>query len=109
MGEDWATLEGKWFHQIGEKGYANRQGYIHAEVAPGVYVVTYHEWISGGPSYGERLVSLNAMLAGGWRFYASNEDMRQAYVHGGLCPPSQREAQREALDMDIERNVLERA
>jgi hypothetical protein len=84
---DWSNLVGKFFHELGEDGYVERQGIIVGEPYPQVFVVTYFEWITGSPSWGERLFTLDNILQGEWRFYPTIEDMREAYEYGGIARP----------------------
>ncbi len=84
---DWSTLVGKFFHEIGEAGYVERQGAILAEPYPKVFVITYFAWITGNPGWGERLVTLDYILQGKWRFYTTVEELREGYEHGGLARP----------------------
>lgn len=45
------------------------------------------ERFTGGPGFGERLVTLETILQGAWRFYSTIEDMREAYAAGGIARP----------------------
>lgn len=77
---EWDSLEGKFFHIVDE----GRQGHI-VGLAHGHLVVRYFDWLGGGESWGARLVSFDAVLAGDWRFYSTDEEMRDAYEYGGVA------------------------
>lgn len=88
---DWDSLVGKFFHLIGDDGYAHRQGHVLSEPYPQVFAVQYFEWLMGQTSSGVSLVRLDGILDGDWRFYSTDEAMRDAYEHGGLQRPSSRD------------------
>ncbi len=82
---DWSTLVGKYFHELGEDQKVDRQGVILAEPYPQVFVVKYSEWITGSPTWGTQLVTLDNILKGQWRFYQTAEEMREAYDYSGIA------------------------
>lgn len=84
---EWQTLAGKFFHTFGDDGRIARQGVVLAQSSPGVYVVQYFSWISGGGAwYGKQLVRADTMADQGWSFYATPEQMQEHLEYGGRRP-----------------------
>lgn len=80
----WTSLVGKHFHTFGEDGLIERQGVILARLDYGYFVVLYFEWISGSPwHYGTQVIHMARIAREGWALYATNEEMIDAYEHGG--------------------------
>jgi hypothetical protein len=68
-------FEQTFFHTF-EDGKISQQGRIIEEDMPGLFLVQFFEWIMGEPS-SEQLIYVSDMKA--WRWYASAEEMRDAY------------------------------
>lgn len=96
---EWADLVGKFFHTFCVGGRAQTQGRIMARLDDGYYMIQMFEWLTGSPSFtGTKLVHISAMAQEHWAWYATNEDMREAYQYGGIdhehgvkCPCQTRE------------------
>ena len=86
-GTQWVSLVGKFFHELGKDGYADRQGKIVSEPYPQVFFVRHFDWLTGSSSWNLRLYALADILQGQWRFYLTDDDMRETYQYGGLSRP----------------------
>lgn len=68
------SLVGSFFHSDAARAW---QGVVVAEPRPGIYLVEREADVGGG--FEQRLVTLDDMLATGWRFYDLTEQMTEAY------------------------------
>lgn len=74
------VLIGKFFHTFETEDdvkYVVCQGHIVGEAKPGLFLVEYFDWLSGGMSSVQELVKIDDMTD--WRFYDDGDEMRNAY------------------------------
>jgi len=76
---EWDSLEGKFFHAID----AGQQGRI-VGLAHGYLVVRYFDWLAGAEGWGTHIVSFDEVLRDDWRFYSTDDEMRDAFEYGGV-------------------------
>jgi hypothetical protein len=75
MGGATVRMIGKFFHSF-ENGEVDQQGVIVGRPTPGVFLVQFHEWLTGGP--GKKILVPIADMAG-WHFYDSAAEMQRTY------------------------------
>lgn len=91
LGGEWTTLAGKFFHELSpENGYIDKQGRILAAVGDRHLVIQYFDFVSGGPSWGCRLLPIEELASVRWILYRTDEEMREAYEYSGRRNPQLR-------------------
>jgi hypothetical protein len=55
-----------------------------ARISDELYVVEFFDWLTGHRGWSNMLFSIDDMYKNRWRFYASDEELRDAYEYGGL-------------------------
>ena len=73
-----AGLVGRFFHSV-KDGHIETQGEVIGRPEPGLYLVTYFDWVTGEPSVC-RLVTIDQMKT--WLFYEDLDMMKHSYKHG---------------------------
>ena len=89
---DWSDLLWKWFHSFNAEREIRWQGQVVGELwskGERVYMVKTFDWVFG-TSATWRLVRLSHMTDEGWHFYASAEEMRQAYDDYSVAKETER-------------------
>jgi hypothetical protein len=71
--ESGQALVGMFCHTFLADGTYQYQGYIHAYLGNGYYLVQLYSAMDGNPTYSQ-IATINDMRAGGWRFYNNQAD-----------------------------------
>jgi hypothetical protein len=73
-------LENRWFMSYDADLVVTGQGQILQLVAPGIYLVQYHEWFTGSASTAH-LRSLDQMQTEHWAFFETAPALRDWWEH----------------------------
>lgn len=86
----WDSLTGKFFHELCSGGRYSRQGMVVCERADGLLAVQYFSWLTTERDWSVCLISMADVDWRRYRFYGTDDEMRDAHEYSGIWPHGER-------------------